>query len=101
MKKDVSDKKYMLKDIPHINRCNNFLEEYVVPEYIAFYIATGYYHNSFWEGSFIQHFNSALDIFCYDLKNQEQTINLVLKILEKKYCLKFDITSPRLKANPL
>ena len=39
----------------------SYLEEYVVPKVIAFYIASSFYRNAMWEATFEQHFNSALN----------------------------------------
>lgn len=43
---------------------DNFDEDvvtYIMPEVIAFYIASSFYRNAMWEATFLQHFNSAAD----------------------------------------
>lgn len=52
--------------IPFMIIMISYLEEYVVPEVIAFYIASSFYRNAMWEATFKQHFNSAFDTF-YDM----------------------------------
>ena len=58
---DISDNDFLKIQMPHIKLCSSFLEEFIIPEYIAFHIASGYYHSSLWGCSLTQHFNSAFD----------------------------------------
>ena len=96
--KDISDKDFAEIQMPHIKLCSNFLEEYIIPEYIAFHIASGYYHNSLWECSLSQHFNSAFDCtFCHDIRNKNKIIKNVIELLKIKYCLEVTEESPILK----
>ena len=55
---DISDKEYKkLIDLFYENY-DSYLEEYVVPEVIAFYIASSFYRNGMREATFKQHFNT-------------------------------------------
>ena len=95
---DISDKEFNEIQMPHINICSTFFEEYIVPEYIAFYIASGYYHNSLWECSLIQHFNSAFDCtFCHDIRNKNKILKNIVELLRNKYCLEVEKETPILK----
>jgi len=96
--KDISDKDFAEIQMPHIKLCAKFFEEYIVPEYIAFYIASGYFHSSLWECSLIQHFNSAFDsTFNHDIRNQNKIIRNIIELLKNKYCLEVIEESPILK----
>lgn len=68
--------------------CNEYLEKNVIAEYVAFYFSYGYSHNVLGSGSLMQHFNSAVDVFNVDLKDEDKIISDIRKILEEKYSLK-------------
>ena len=58
---DISDEECE-KVIDHFyENYDSYLEEYVISEVIAFYIASSFYKNAMWEETFKQHFNSALN----------------------------------------
>ncbi len=67
----------------------SYLEEYVVPEVIAFYIASSFYKNDMWEATFKQHFNFAFDMnlisFCpnwvHIIVNKGANVQVVAKYL--------------------
>ena len=69
---DISDKKCEKVIDPFYENYDSYLEEYVIPEVIAFYIASSFYRNAMWEATFEQHFNSAFDMF-----------NLYVEIIKK------------------
>lgn len=81
--------------------CCKYLEQYVIADYIAFYIATGYYHSSLWESSFIQHFNSAADMFNLSLEDKSQVIKDTKKALKIKYSLEIIEEKPILKVKEI
>ena len=41
---------------------DDYIYSYIIPKIIAYYIANSYYKNSMYEGTFIQHYNSARDL---------------------------------------
>ena len=51
---DISDEKCEKVIDPFYDNYNSYLEEYVVPEVIAFYIASSFYRNAMWEATFKQ-----------------------------------------------
>ena len=65
----------------------SYLEEYVVPKVIAFYIASSFYRNAMWEATFKQHFNSVFDTFNLMCRNYKKTKTEVIKLLRLKYSL--------------
>lgn len=86
---------------PHRELTEEFLEEFIMPEYIAFYIASGFNHYALWEGTFSQHYNSAADLFNYFPEDQTKIINNVKKILRIKYSLAIVEEKPLLKLQRL
>ena len=73
--------------IPFYNNYHCYVEEYVMPEVIAFYIASSFYRNAMWEATFLQHYNSASDMFNIFNENYEKTKAEVIKLLRIKYSL--------------
>ena len=63
------------------------MEENVIIEVIAFYIASSFYRNAMWEATFKQHFNSAFDTFNLICKNYKKMKAEVIKLLKLKYSL--------------
>ena len=72
---------------PFYNNYHTFVEEYIMPEVIAYYLANSFYRNAMWEATFLQHFNSASDMFNLINNNYEKTKAEVIKILRLKYAL--------------
>ncbi len=62
---DISDEEFEAILRPFIDDYNNFIISYIMPEVIAYYIANSYYRGSMYEGSFLQHYNSAKDLINY------------------------------------
>ena len=84
---DISDEECEKVIDPFYNNYDSYLEEYVIPEVIAFYIASSFYRNAMWEATFLQHFNSASDMFNLVSKNYKKTKAEVIKLLRLKYSL--------------
>ena len=87
---DISDEE--LETI--INPFYNYVEEYVMPEVIAFYIASSFYRNDMWEATFLQHYNSASDMFNLYDEDYEKTKTEVIKLLRIKYSLEIISEDP-------
>ena len=66
---------------------DEYIESYVMPEVIAYYIANSYYRNAMYEGSFLQHYNSAKDLINMFGENEEKVKAEVFKLLRVKYAL--------------
>ena len=63
-----------------------FLDNYdVMHEVIAYYIANSYYRNAMYEGSFLQHYNSAKNLINMFGENEEKVKAEVFKLLKVKY----------------
>lgn len=60
---DISDEELEKVINPFYDNYHEYIITYVMPEVIAFYIASSYSRNAMWEATFYQHYNSAKDIF--------------------------------------
>ena len=74
---------------------HEYIITYVMPEVIAFYIASSYSRNAMWEATFYQHYNSAKDTFniCDD-KDYDKIKAEVIKLLRMKYSLEIISENP-------
>ena len=80
---DISDEELEKVINPFYDNYHEYIITYVMPEVIAYYIANSYYRNAMYEGSFLQHYNSAkdmLDLFNEDYKIVKTKIFELLKI---------------------
>lgn len=94
---DMTDDEFSKIELPYIDVCNRYVEDFLIPDYVAYYIAIGYYRNSLFESSFRQHFNSAADMFVHDIKDTERIMNKTKELLQAKYCLKITDEKPVIK----
>ena len=91
---DISDEECEKIIYPFYENYDSYLEKYVVPEVIAFYIASSFYRNAMWEATFKQHFNSAFDTFNLVCKNYKKAKAEVIKLLKIKYSLEIINENP-------
>lgn len=84
---DISEEEFNAVIKPFIDNYDDFIESYIIPEVVAYYIANSYYRNSMYEGTFLQHYNSAKDIINLFGENYEKTKAEVIKLLRIKYAL--------------
>lgn len=84
---DISDEECEKIIDPFYDNYHTFVEEYIMPEVIAYYLANSFYRNAMWEATFLQHFNSASDMFNLVSKNYKKTKAEVIKLLGLKYAL--------------
>ena len=84
---DISDEEFetILKPFP--DNYDEYVETYVMPKVIAYYIANSYYRNAMHEGSFLQHYNSAKNLINMLKENEEKIKAKVYKLLRVKYTL--------------
>lgn len=95
--RDITDKEFKKIYLPFYNNVNNYLNNYVIPDLVAFYLANAYSRHCLSECNLINHINSAIDIFnCRCDINK--LIPKVKEILKIKYNLVVKNTNPlRLK----
>lgn len=91
---DISDEECKNVIDPFYDNFDEYIITYVMPEVIAFYIASSYYRNAMWEATFFQHYNSAKDIFNIDEKDYKRLKTEVIKLLRIKYSLEIISEDP-------
>lgn len=84
---DISDEEFEQVLKPFLDDYDNFVLSYIMPEIIAYYIANSYYRGAMYEGSFLQHYNSAKDLINLFGEDYEQMKAEVFKLLKIKYAL--------------
>ena len=94
---DITDKEFEKIYLPFYNNVNDYLNNYVIPDLVTFYLASGYSRHCLSECNLINHINSAVDIFNCRC-DISRLIPKVKKILKIKYNLVVKNTNPlRLK----
>lgn len=84
---DISDEEFNSILKPFLDNYDEYVETYVMPKVIAYYIANSYYINAMHEGSFLQRYNSAKDLINMFGENEEKIKAEVFKLLLVKYAL--------------
>lgn len=60
---NITDKEFEETYLPFYNNVNEYLNNYVIPDVVAFYLANEYSRHCLSECNLINHINSAIDIF--------------------------------------
>lgn len=60
---DITDKEFKKIYLPFYNNINVYLNNYVIPDLVAFYLASAYSRHCLSKCNLINHINSAVDIF--------------------------------------
>ena len=84
---DITDEEFKAILKPFIDDYDDFAISYIMPEVIVYYIANSYYRGSMYEGSFLQHYNSAKDLINLFGEDYEQVKAEVYKLLKIKHAL--------------
>ena len=92
---DISDEESEKVIDPFYDNYQEYIITYVMPEVIAFYIASSYSRNAMWEATFYQHYNSAKDTFniCDD-EDYDKLKAEIIKLLRLKYSLEIISEDP-------
>ena len=56
--RDTNDEEFNEILKPFLDNYDEYIESYIMPGVITYYINNSYYRNSMYEGAFIQHYNS-------------------------------------------
>ncbi len=92
---DISDEECKKVIDPFYKNFDEYIITYVMPEVIAFYIASSYSRNAMWEATFYQHYNSAKDTFNVSGDEDYDSIKTeVIKLLKIKYSLEIISEDP-------
>ena len=70
---DITEEEFNTVLKPFIDNYDEYLESYVLPELIAYYMANAYYRNAMYETTWIQEFNSARDILNIETIDDESS----------------------------
>ena len=94
---DITNKEFEEIYLPFYNNVNEYLNNYVIPDLVAFYLANGYSRHCLSECPLRNHINSAIDVFnCRTDMNK--LIPKVKEILKIKYNIVVKNSNPlRLK----
>ena len=92
---DISDEELEKIINPFYDNYHEYIITYVMPEIIAFYIASSFSRNAMWEATFYQHYNSAKDTFNIgDNEDYDKIKAEVIKLLRMKYSLEIICENP-------
>ncbi len=83
---DITDKEFEEIYLPFYNNVNDYLNNYVIPDLVAFYLANGYSRHCLSDCPLRNHINSAVDVFNCRC-NMNKLIPRVKEILKIKYNL--------------
>lgn len=92
--KKISDKDFKKIVTPHVELFDSYMQEFVVPEVCAFYIATGYRLNAIWENNFDTLISTVLSMLTDQDFDMEVIKNNIKKIFIIKYNLKIIEENP-------
>ncbi len=84
---DITDEEYIKVLKPFVDNYDEYLECYILPEVISYYIANAYYRHAMYETTWMQEFNSARDILNITEINEVNVSTEVGKLLRIKYAL--------------
>ena len=90
---DITDKEFEKIYLPFYNTINDYLNNYVIPDLVAFYLANAYSRHCLSECNLINHINSAIDVFNVRC-DIDKLIPSIKKILRIKYNLKIVKNNP-------
>ena len=90
---DITDKDFEKIYLPFYNNVNDYLNKYVIPDLVAFYIADSFYKKALYKSPLYNHVNSAIDVFNVRC-DIDKLIPSIKKILRIKYNLKIVKDNP-------
>lgn len=85
---DITDEEFKLYIKPFEDKCREYLESEILPQYISFYLATGVDMKALWQTSFKIHIHSAAGMFNMSYRDYETLKSKVVDILYNRYNLK-------------
>lgn len=85
---DITDEEFKLYVEPFANKCHEYLESEILPQYISYYLATGVGMKALWQASFKIHIQSAAGMFNMNYKNYEILKAKIIDILYNRYKLR-------------
>lgn len=92
--KDITDEEFIRVLKPFVDNYDEYLESYILPEIISYYIANAFYRHAMYETTWLQEFNSARDILNITEIDVEKVSSEVKKLLRIKYALEVISDNP-------
>ncbi len=93
--KDIRDEEFEAIISSHYDNVKHYMISYVIPETIAFYLATGYYGSCMYEEPLKIHINSIVaELFNYSIEDMMALKKEVKAILKLKYNLEVEDEDP-------
>lgn len=90
---DITDKEFEETYLPFYNNVNDYLNNYVIPDLVAFYLSNGYSRHCLSDCPLTNHINSAIDVFNCRC-DISRIITKIKEILKIKYNLKIVNDNP-------
>ena len=84
---DFTDEEYEKILIPYEKNFQNYIKKYILPEVIAFGIASAFERNAMWESSLRKEYNSIKDKILIIGEDANEVIKDIKNLLEIKYSL--------------
>lgn len=91
---DITDEEFIKILKPFVDNYDEYLETYIIPEVISYYIANAYYRHAMYETTWEREFNSArdsLNITKIDISKVSEEVRKPLRI---KYALEVVSDNP-------
>ena len=79
---DISDEECKNVIDPFYDNFDEYVVNYIMPEVIAFYIASSFYRNAMWEATFLQHSILLLMFLIYLMRIMKELKLKLLNYLE-------------------
>lgn len=87
MKGDISDKEFKESVKPFFDIMHKYICDYLVPEFVSYYLANAYDRDRLEDCNFIRHFNSAIDCLCISIESNKILEQAIIKRLKTQYNL--------------
>lgn len=87
MKGDISEKEFKESVKPFFDIMELYIHDYIIPEFVSYYLADAYDRNRLEDCSFIRHFNSAIDCLCISIHSNKYLEQVIIKRLKTQYNL--------------
>lgn len=86
--KDITPEEHATIVEPFFEACTDYLEKKIVPDFVCFFIVTGYRRSALWQAPLDLFIGSTLDLFNFEIKDYDSLKAKVIQILYNKYRLK-------------
>jgi hypothetical protein len=95
--KDITDDEFINIVEPHRKLMDDYIENFIAPNIVAYYIYSGYTNSAIWEGSFRTTANDCLDLLNYTITDYKKLLEMTDSYMQLMYHFKIVATDPVLK----